>query len=63
MTASAARLLTHWAPHHPVDHAELVEEPERRAPTPAGDSEVEEIQLIGLIFVRHIDGNLIFKAV
>lgn len=37
VTASAARRLIRWVPRHPVDHAELGEEPEPRALTPAGE--------------------------
>lgn len=41
MTASAVHLLIHWAPLHPVGRAELEEEPEPRALTPAGEAKIQ----------------------
>lgn len=49
MTVSAARRLIRWVPRHPVGRAELGEEPELRALTPAGEAKMQ-FQLFSFFF-------------
>lgn len=58
MTASAVRLLIPWAPRHPVGHAELEEEPEPRALTPAGEAKIQSNAFFFLVSNTLLDSSI-----